>query len=101
MIDLQYSRKEFRFVEIIILFELVSHSFFIANGGWRVGDISYCSYFNNGTGIGIKSFTKFCDNPVPEGGNLCPCNHTDLNEINCNGIVATIQYPCKSMICKF
>ena len=65
------------------------------NGGWRKGDISYCSAFNNGTNIGIKEFNKYCDNPHPEGGNLCPCNDTDPNEKICNGMIAKMEFPCE------
>ena len=68
----------------------------IVNGGWRQEESFHlCSTYANGTRIETKHITKHCDNPTPQGGNLCPCNDTDPNEINCDGVSASIEIPCE------
>ena len=65
------------------------------DGGWREEEFSECSEV---CGSGIKRKMKYCDNPPPAGGDLCPCNN--LNEVRCNGLEAVIEEPCNEQPCE-
>ena len=68
----------------------------LVNGGWREEEFSECSA---NCGPGVRRKHKYCDSPVPSGGELCPCNlHT--NETYCTGSVATIEEPCNQGTCE-
>ena len=42
---------------------------------------------------------KYCDNLVPSGGEVCPCNLTTY-ETSCTGLNATIEEPCNLETCQ-
>ena len=74
----------------------MSLSLILVNGGWREEVTPHlCSTYANGTRIETRNVTKFCDDPTPEGGDLCHCNTTDPNEQSCDGMVARIHLPCR------
>ena len=78
---------------------LISLSFILVDGGWREEVTPHlCSTYTNGTRIETTNVTKFCDDPAPQGGNLCHCNATDPNEHSCDGMLARIDFPCKGML---
>ena len=67
------------------------------DGGWREEEFSECSEV---CGSGTKRKIKHCDNPAPAGGDLCPCNDNDPNEISCNGLKSVIEEPCNEQPCE-
>ena len=67
------------------------------DGGWREEPFSECSEV---CGSGTKTKMKYCDSPSPAGGELCPCNDNDPNEISCNGFESVIEEQCKEQPCE-
>ena len=84
-----------RIIAIVLKLRIFYHP---VHGGWRDDEeFSECSEVCGG---GIQTKTKYCDNPTPEGGNLCPCNQSDDKEISCNGTIATLQQSCNDEPCQ-
>ena len=84
-----------RIIAIVLKLRIFYHP---VHGGWRDDEeFSECSEVCGG---GIQTKIKYCDNPTPEGGNLCPCNPSDDKEISCNGTIATLQQSCNDEPCQ-
>ena len=72
----------------------------LVDGGWREGPSIYgCSGCGADTN-GVKSITKYCDDPMTAGGDTCPCNATNPNEKSCDGVEAVIEEVCVNETCK-
>ena len=79
------------------------YHFILVDGGWREEPFSPCSEV---CGEGLIRKLKYCDNPIPEGGNLCPCNSSNPYEVECDGRFAVIEEvcndgPCQSKLASF
>ena len=67
------------------------------NGGWREEPFTECTEV---CGEGLRRKLKYCDNPVPSGGDKCPCDNTNPYEIECDGAYAVIEEPCNESPCE-
>ena len=70
----------------------------LVDGGWREGRFSDCSTCGTGSN-GVKSMTKYCDDPKTAGGDMCPCNATNPSEKSCDGEEAIIEEVCVNEPC--